>query len=114
MACRKNSYKNKYKHENSWGWNSLQMYAHNIDDNFSRGKISTAITFLAQFVQSLACSRLSNSGEDVKEKGMRKVGGAGKSKKEGKPLLSPVSSRFIFVFADSTISEPGTGYSKLS
>ena len=30
----------------------------------------------------LACSRLSDSGEDAKEKGMRKVGGAGKRKKE--------------------------------
>ena len=31
---------------------------------------------------TLACSRLSNSGEDAKEKGTRKVGGAGKRKKE--------------------------------
>ena len=34
----------------------------------------------------LACSRLSDSGEDAKVKGTRKVGGA----KKGKPLLSPV------------------------
>ena len=34
--------------------------------------------------------RLSNSGEDAKVKGTRKVGGAGKRKKEGKEL-SPVS-----------------------
>ena len=30
-----------------------------------------------------ACSRLSDSGEDAKVKGTRKVGGAGKRKKEG-------------------------------
>ena len=40
----------------------------------------------------VACSRLSDSGEDVKVKGTRKVVGAGKRKEE-------VSSRFIFVFA---------------
>ena len=39
----------------------------------------------------LACSRLSDCGEDAKEKGTRKVGGA----------LSPVSTCFIFVFAFS-------------
>ena len=32
----------------------------------------------------LACSRLSDSGEDVKVKGMQKVGGAGKREKEGR------------------------------
>ena len=48
---------------------------------------------------SVACSRLSDSGEDAKEKGMRKVGGAGKRKKEGR-----VSSRFIFVLALSQLS----------
>ena len=32
---------------------------------------------------SLAFSRLSDSGEDAKVKGTRKVGGAGKRKKEG-------------------------------
>ena len=53
------------------------------------------------FVTSLAaCFRLSDSGEDAKEKGTRKVGGA--------------SSRFIFVFALSQFSgpdsEPATGY----
>ena len=41
----------------------------------------------------LACFRLSGSGEDAKEKGTRKVG-------------SPVSSRFIFVFALSQFSGP--------
>jgi len=43
-----------------------------------------------------AYSRLLDIGEDAKVKGRRKVGGAGKRKK---PLLSPVSSRFIFLFA---------------
>ena len=41
----------------------------------------------------LACFRLSDSGEDAKEKGTRKVG-------------FPVSSRFIFVFALSQFSGP--------
>ena len=71
----------------------------------------------------VACSRLSDSEEEAKEKGTRKVSGAerggagrsgaGKRKKEkGKwkgerpPLLSPVSSRFIFVFALSQFSGP--------
>ena len=31
------------------------------------------------FALEIACSRLSDSGEDAKEKGTRKVGGAGKS-----------------------------------
>ena len=35
----------------------------------------------------IACSRLSDSGEDAKEKGTRKVGGAGKRKKEGRESL---------------------------
>ena len=65
-------------------------------------KLISAYIFL-----SLACSRLSDSGEDAKEKGTRKVGGAGKRKKEGSPPpLSPVSSRFIFVFALSQFSGP--------
>ena len=55
----------------------------------------------------VACSRLSDSGEDAKEKGTRKVGGEGKRKKEGSPPpLSPVSSRFIFLFALSQFSGP--------
>ena len=48
----------------------------------------------------LACSRLSDSGEDAKVKGTRKFGGT----KKGKPLLSSVSSRFTFVFALSQFS----------
>ena len=50
----------------------------------------------------LACSRLSDSGEDAKVKGTRKFGGA----KKGKPLLSSVSSRFTFVFALCQLSGP--------
>ena len=49
---------------------------------------------------SRAFSRLSDSGEDAKVKGTRKVGGAGKRKKEG-------CSRFLNS-ADSTIWEPGS------
>ena len=44
-------------------------------------------------ITKVACSRLSDSGGDAKEKGTRKVGGA-------------VSSRFIFVFALSQFSGP--------
>ena len=54
----------------------------------------------------LACSRLSYSGEDEKEKGTRTVSGARKRKKEGRESLSPVSSRFIDVFALSQFSGP--------
>ena len=54
----------------------------------------------------VACSRLSDTGEDAKEKGTRKVGGAEKREKEGPPPLSPVSSRVIFVFALSQFSGP--------
>ena len=47
-------------------------------------------------------------GEDAKEKGTRKVGGVVKRKKKGAVprLLSPISSRFIFVFALSEFSGP--------
>ena len=47
------------------------------------------------FDSKVACTRLSDSGEDAKVKGTRKVGG-----------LSPVSSRFTFVFALSQFSWP--------
>ena len=59
-------------------------------------------------VFSVACSRLSDSGEDAKEKGTRKDGGARKRKGERGSVapLSPVSSRFIFVFAFSQFSGP--------
>ena len=58
--------------------------------------------------RTVACSRLSDGGEDAKEKGTRKVGGAGKRKGERAPPppFSPVSSRFIFVFALSQFSGP--------
>ena len=55
----------------------------------------------------LACSRLSDSGEDAKEQGTRKVGGAGKRKKFPAGLFSCL--RFLNS-ADPTISEPGTGH----
>ena len=49
----------------------------------------------------IACSRLSDSEEDAKVKGTQKKW-RGRKKEKG-------SSRFIFVFADPTISEPETG-----
>ena len=48
----------------------------------------------------LACSRLSDSGEDAKVKGTRKVDGPKKRKRNG------VSSCFIFVFALAQFSGP--------
>ena len=59
----------------------------------------------------IACSRLSDSREDAKVKGTRKVGGAGKRKKEAAALLPPVfflCSRFLNS-GEPIISEPGTG-----
>ena len=58
-------------------------------------------TAASRTVLHLACSRLSDSGEDAKEKGTRKVGGTGKRKKEGResfaapaiPSLLPFYSR---------------------
>ena len=54
---------------------------------------------------SLACSRLSDSGEDAKVKGTRKVGGAGKKggKKE-KEAASPLPSFLPFYFRVSAFS----------
>ena len=52
----------------------------------------------------LACSRLSDSGEEEKEKGTRKVCGARKRKKVPPLRLSPVSSRYISAFALSRFS----------
>ena len=46
----------------------------------------------------LACSRLSDSGEDAKEKGTRKVGGAGKRKKEGRDAAPALPSFLPFYF----------------
>ena len=58
----------------------------------------------------LACSRLSDSGEGAKVKRHAKSWRGGKKRREkGKEpplLLSPVSSRFIFVFVLSQFSEP--------
>ena len=48
----------------------------------------------------VACSRLSDSGEGAKEKGARKAGWGGPA------LLSPVSSRFFFLFALSQFCGP--------
>ena len=60
------------------------------------------------FLIFLACSRLSDSGEDAKVKGTRKVGGAGKSSPQFPPVLFSCL-RFLNL-ADPTISESGTGY----
>ena len=58
-------------------------------------------------------SKKTFSGDDVKLKGTRKVGGAGKKEKEGRGLglgltARPLPSfpRFIFVFAFSQFSRP--------
>ena len=77
----------------------------------------TAFCFYLLIWQSIAsstrkCSRLLDSGEEAKVKNAWKVGGAGKRKKEGRqsfrppPLLSPVSSCYIFVFVLSQFSGP--------
>ena len=62
------------------------------------------------FLIFLASFRLSDSGEDAKVKRHAKSWRGGKKRREkGKEpplLLSPVSSRFIFVFALSQFSEP--------
>ena len=58
---------------------------------------TTSIYYLV--ISILACSRLSDSGEDAKEKGTRKGS-------EGGPLPSHLSSRFIFVFILSQFSGP--------
>ena len=54
--------------------------------------------------RSLACSRLSDHGEEEKEKGTRKVCGARKRKKVPPLRLSPVSSCFISALALSRFS----------
>ena len=46
----------------------------------------------------IACSRLSGSGEDAKETGTRKVGGAGKRKKEKGREREPVIIYFPTLF----------------
>ena len=63
-----------------------------------------------KIAKCIACSRLSDSGEDAKEEGTQKDGGTEKKKKEKKPF-SPVFSLFscsrFLNSADPTISEPG-------
>ena len=60
---------------------------------------------------TLACSRLSDSGEDAKVKGTRKVGGAGKKgKKEGK--APPLPSLFPFYFRVRSFSIQRTRQSR--
>ena len=59
-------------------------------------------TFLIRVWNVVACSRLSDSGEDAKEKGTRKVGGAEKTRKEGREslqsfILRPSSAHFQYV-----------------
>ena len=67
---------------------------------------------MAVFTLEIACSRLSNSGEDAKEKGTRKVGGAGKSPRSSQfPPVLFSCLRFLNS-VDPTISEPGTGYTR--
>ena len=57
----------------------------------------------------LACSRLSDSGEDAKVKGTRKVGGRKRGKgREFAPVL--FSSSRLLNSAGPTISEAETGY----
>ena len=77
---------------------------------FTRSKIEllSSLIIVLSLGWPIACSRLSDSWGDAKAKGTRKVGGAGKKEKgrEPPPLLSPVSSRFIFVFALSQFSVP--------
>ena len=57
-------------------------------------KISPNKTVQSLFI-NVACSRLSDSGEDAKEKGTRNVRGAGKRKKEGR---EPVIIYFTTLF----------------
>ena len=61
-------------------------------NNWEVWKIGCEVALFA-----LACSRLSGSGEDAKVKGTRRD--EKEEKEERESLLSPVSSRFIFVFA---------------
>ena len=67
-----------------------------------------AFCFLDRYSRSyqvhsrVACPRLSDSGENAKEKGARKVGEAGKS-------FLPFYFRVCAFSIQRTISEPGTG-----
>jgi len=55
----------------------------------------------------VACSVTSDSGENAKEKGTGKFGGAGKRSPQFPPVL--FSCLRFLNSADPTISEPGTG-----
>ena len=59
-------------------------------------------------ISILACSRLSDSGEDAKEKGTGKDSVAGPSSPHFPPVL--FLCLCFLDSADPTISEPGTGY----
>ena len=65
------------------------------------GVVIERLESLSVFV---TCSRLSDSGKEAKVKGAQKLAGWEKGKR--RPLLSPVSSRFIFVFALFQFSGP--------
>ena len=66
-----------------------------LPKGLEREIFSMAVNSKIRHLDSIACSRLSDNGEDAKVKGVRKVGGAGNRKKE----VFPVSSSFIFVLA---------------
>ena len=89
---------------NSLYWFFKEMYGISLENlNVDIGTWRVMDTMWWQGYWSevwLACSRLSDSGEDAKEKDTRKVDGAEKRK---------VSSRFTFVFALSQFTGPGTG-----
>ena len=68
-------------------------------------------SFVVEVQTKLACFRLSDGGEDAKVKGTRKVGGAGRVGFH--PFFFFSCSRFLNS-ADPTISEPGTGKTKLA
>ena len=78
-----------------------------LQSYFSRSTISIAV----------ACSGLSDSGEEAKEKGTRKVGGAGKGKRKkekGRVRDRPCSPSFLpfhfisllYIFADQVFIDP--------
>ena len=66
--------------------------------------------------QILACSWLSDSGEEAKKKAREKLAGRGKGKRKRESPRSPQFAPILFSClrflnsADPTISEPGTGY----
>ena len=69
---------------------------------FEDFKTSRTFLLFLRVWNVVACSRLSDSGEDAKEKGTRKVGGARKTRKEGREslqsfILRPSSAHFQYV-----------------